>query len=134
MIAYFKSWEDLQNIINKELFWNRVKLSWYCHTILSFITRKRSSQRFNSNGQDKSSKSNLDSSFKHTKVTLGFETSSSATGSNRMLIRSLQKNSSQSSSEHKTGRKNKKNQNKNDKSTGLSSQRCCLNNNCMLRL
>ncbi|GBC00516.1 hypothetical protein RclHR1_03890001 [Rhizophagus clarus] len=43
MIAYFESWEDLQNIISKESFWNGTKLSWCRQTYPSFITRRKSS-------------------------------------------------------------------------------------------
>ncbi|GBB91299.1 hypothetical protein RclHR1_01850009 [Rhizophagus clarus] len=41
MIAYFESWEDLQNILSKESFWNGAKLSWCRHTVPSFITRRK---------------------------------------------------------------------------------------------
>ncbi|GBB94431.1 hypothetical protein RclHR1_23530001 [Rhizophagus clarus] len=121
MIAYFKSWEDLQNILSKESFWNGAKLSWCRHTVLSFITRRKGSQRSNSNRQDKLNKSNQDLPSKRTKLSSGFKTGSPATRSNHVPIRSLPKNSPQSSSGNKTGGKNKKSQKTKDKSTDTSS-------------
>ncbi|GBB95341.1 hypothetical protein RclHR1_25110001 [Rhizophagus clarus] len=120
MIAYFKSWEDLQNIISKESFWNRTKLSWYHHIVPSFITRRKSSQQFSSNRQDKPNKLIQDPPSKRTKLSSRSKTDSPATGSNRVPIRSLLKDSSQLSSGNKTGGKNKKSQKTNDKSTGTS--------------
>ncbi|GBB93046.1 hypothetical protein RclHR1_00210042 [Rhizophagus clarus] len=117
MIAYFESWEDLQNILSKESFWNGTKLSWCRHTVLSFIT---GSQRSSSNRQDKPNKLNQDPPSKHTKVSSGSKTGSPATRSNCVPIRSLPKDSSQSSSGNKTGEKNKKSQKTKDKSTDTS--------------
>ncbi|GBB95566.1 hypothetical protein RclHR1_25680001 [Rhizophagus clarus] len=135
MIAYFESWEDLQNIISKESFWNGTKLSWYRHTVLSFITRRKNSQRSSSNRQDNPIKLSQDPPSKHTKLSSGSKSGSSATGTNRVPIRSPQKDSSQSSSGNKTGEKNKQSsRKKKDKSTGTSPPRSCQNDNCMLRL
>ncbi|GBC08707.1 hypothetical protein RclHR1_08320006 [Rhizophagus clarus] len=117
MIAYFESWKNLQNIISKESFWNGTKLSWYHHIVPFFIMRRRSNQWFSSNRQDKPNKLNLDSPPKYTKVSLGSKIGSPATGSNRIPIRSPQKDSSQSSSGCKTKGKNKKNQKMKNKST-----------------
>ncbi|GES87111.1 hypothetical protein RCL_jg20994.t1 [Rhizophagus clarus] len=58
-----------------------------------------------------------DSPPKYTKVSLGSKIGSPATGSNRIPIRSPQKDSSQSSSGCKTKGKNKKNQKMKNKST-----------------
>ncbi|GBC07606.1 hypothetical protein RclHR1_07570002 [Rhizophagus clarus] len=98
MIAYFESWEDLQNIISKESFWNGEKLSW----------------------QDKPNKLNQEPPSKRTKLSSGSKTGFPATGSNRVPIRSLPKDSAQSSSGNKTGGKNKRSQKTKDKSTGTS--------------
>ncbi|GES87429.1 hypothetical protein GLOIN_2v1662849 [Rhizophagus clarus] len=121
MIAYFERWEDLQNILNKESFWNGEKLSWCRHTVPSFITRRKGSQRSNSNRQDEPNKQNQSPPFKRTKTSSGSKTGSPATGSNRVPIRSPPKDSSQSSSGNKTGGKNKKSQKTKDKSTATSS-------------
>ncbi|GBB98925.1 hypothetical protein RclHR1_33600001 [Rhizophagus clarus] len=93
MIAYFESWENLQNIISKESFWNGAKLSWCRHTVPSFITRRKSSQRSSFNRQDKPNKSNQDPPSKCTKLSSGSKTGSPATGSNHVPIRSLPKDS-----------------------------------------
>ncbi|GBB90978.1 hypothetical protein RclHR1_18050003 [Rhizophagus clarus] len=55
------------------------------------------------------------------KVSSGFKTGSSATGSNCVPIGNLLKDSSQFLSDHKTEGKNKKSQKMNEKSTGTSS-------------
>ncbi|GBB88400.1 hypothetical protein RclHR1_14990001 [Rhizophagus clarus] len=120
MFAYFESWEDLQNILSKESFWNGAKLSWCRHTVPSFITQRKSSQRSSSNRQDKPNKLNQDPLSKRTKFSSGSKTGSPATGSNRVPIRSPPKDSTQSSSSNKTGVKNKKSQKMKDKSTGTS--------------
>ncbi|GBB96159.1 hypothetical protein RclHR1_00270005 [Rhizophagus clarus] len=93
MIVYFESWEDLQNIISKESFWNGTKLSWCHHTVPSFITRRKNRPK----------------------------SGSPATGSNHVPIRSPPKDSPQSSSSNdKCKGKNKNSQKKKDKSTGTS--------------
>ncbi|GBB91298.1 hypothetical protein RclHR1_01850008 [Rhizophagus clarus] len=120
MIAYFESWEDLQNILSKESFWDGAKLSWCRHTVPSFITRRKGSQRSNSNRQDEPNKPNQGPPSKRTKTSSGSKTGSPATGSNRVPIRSPPKDSSQSSSGNKTGGKNKKSQKTKDKSTATS--------------
>ncbi|GES78040.1 hypothetical protein RCL_jg29537.t1 [Rhizophagus clarus] len=96
--------------------------------------QRKSSQRSNFNRQDKPNRSNLAPSFKCTKVRSGSKTSSLTTGSNRIPIRSLLKDSSYSSSSIKTRGKNKKSQKMKDKSTNTFPQRSCSNDNCMLRL
>ncbi|GES84239.1 hypothetical protein GLOIN_2v1765605 [Rhizophagus clarus] len=120
MIAYFESWEDLQNILSKESFWDGAKLSWCRHTVPSFITRRKGSQRSNSNRQDEPNKPNQGPPSKRTKTNSGSKTGSPATGSNHVPIRSPPKDSSQSSSGNKTGGKNKKSQKTKDKSTATS--------------
>ncbi|GBC07740.1 hypothetical protein RclHR1_07670005 [Rhizophagus clarus] len=120
MIAYFERWEDLQNILSKESFWNGEKPSWCRHTVPSFITRRKGSQRSNSNRQDEPNKPNQGPPSKRTKTSSGSKTGFPATGSNRVLIRSPPKDSSQSSSGNKTGGKNKKSQKTKDKSTATS--------------
>ncbi|GES99637.1 hypothetical protein RCL_jg16167.t1 [Rhizophagus clarus] len=98
----------------------KTKLSWYHHIVPSFITRRKSSQQFSSNRQDKPNKLIQDPPSKRTKLSSRSKTDSPATGSNRVPIRSLLKDSSQLSSGNKTGGKNKKSQKTNDKSTGTS--------------
>ncbi|GBB93366.1 hypothetical protein RclHR1_21580001 [Rhizophagus clarus] len=134
MIAYFESWEDLQKIISKESYWNRVKLSWCHHTVPSFIARRKSNQRSCSNRQDKPNKLNQDLPSKRTKISSGFKTGFPATRLNCVPIRSSSKDSSQSSSDNKTGGKNKKSQKTKDKSTGTSPRKSYQNDNCMLKL
>ncbi|GET03943.1 hypothetical protein RCL_jg24277.t1 [Rhizophagus clarus] len=120
MIAYFESWEDLQNIISKDSFWNGTKLSWCRYTVPLFITRRKISRWSSSNRQDNPNKLNQDPPSKHTKLSSGSKTGSPATRTNRVPIRSPQKDSSQSSSSNKTGEKNKQSQKKKNKSTGTS--------------
>ncbi|GET02448.1 tigger transposable element-derived protein 6-like [Rhizophagus clarus] len=86
--------------------------------------RRKGSQRSNSNRQNKSNKLNQNSPSKRTKVSSESKTISPTTGFNRVSIRSLQKDSFQSSFRDKTGGKNKKSQKMKDK---IQKHQLCLN-------